>query len=409
MDSMKNYSTVKTHFETILIKHATSHCEITLNLEKVQITETYEDQYYIGFVGTSTSNEGFCRKCGQVLTRFKQYKTTYTTIARFNDKNVVLKLRKKMYHCPDCRSSTTERLIKQSGSNQKTDSFLASMIGCLKETVSYSAVARLYKVSVSNLIRHFDKTHLAETRVDRKAVRNISVDEVRFVKQRHSNYQFVIMDSDTKQVLDILKSRQSSDIQHYLRAHYQGILTFTQDLWRPYRTVALNLFQGVKVVADKFHVVRQFMWAFSRARISLAKAKNKRTCRFWKILTKTRQKLDDRGKIRLEQLLAEDPELRVLHEAKEMALSLFRCKDSESYLRLLPAFKAAIEQDGLEEFRKAYKSLVNWHEEIINMFELPYSNGSMERTNRTIKQSKNIAFGFTNLARATKLIQYRVN
>jgi len=406
---MKNYSTVKAHFETTLIRNATTHCEMTLNIEKVSITDTYEDEHYIGFEGISTSTEGACRKCGLVLTRFKQYKTSYTTFARFNDKNVVLKLRKKMYHCPDCKSCTTERLLKQSGSNQKTDSFVGSMIGCLKETVSYSTVARLYKVSVSNLIRHFDNTNLVETMVDRTTVENISVDEVRFVKQKHANYQFVIMDSDTREVLDILKSRQFSDIQEYLGTHYKGIKTFTQDLWRPYRTAAFNLFPGVKVIADRFHVVRQFMWAFSRARISLAKMQNKRTCRFWKILTKAKDKLDDKGIARLEQLLSEDPALRVLHEAKEMALSLFRCKDSESYLRLLPAFKTVIDQAGLHEFKKAYKSLINWHEEIIHMFDHPYSNGSMERTNRTIKQSKNIAFGFRNLSRATKLIQYRVN
>lgn len=385
---MKNYNTVKAYFESTLIHHGTTQCEISLNLENVQILTTYQDKDFIGFHGVSTTTEGGCRKCGQVIKRFKQHKVSYTTMARYNNQNVVLKLHQKMYHCPDCNSSTTERLLKKTGKNQKADQFIQSMVDCLKETISYSAIARLHKVSATNLIRHFDKTNIPACEVERKDCRNISVDEVRFIKHKHANYQFVIMDSDTNQVLDILKSRQFSDIKEYLRTHYTGIQTFTQDLWKPYRTAAYSLFPGVRVIADRFHVVRQFMWAFSRSRIALAKQQNKQTCRYWKILTKTEQRLDGKGKIRLETLLAEDPHLRVAHQAKEMALGLFRCRDSQSYLDLLPAFKKLIDQEGLHEFQKAYKSLLNWHQEIINMFDHPYSNGAMERTNRVIKQSK---------------------
>lgn len=406
---MKNYSTVKAYFEDTLIRHATTQCEMTLKINKVRIMGTFEDEHYIGFEGCSMTTAGGCKLCGQVITRFKQYRTTYTTLARYNHKNVVLKLTRKMYHCPDCSACTTECLLPRSGRNQKTDGFVSSMVGCLRETVSYSAVARLYKVSVSNLIRHFDKASLVETVVDRTKVRNLSVDEVRFAKQKHSNYQFVIMDSDTRQVLDILRSRQYSEIELYLRTHYHGIETFTQDLWKPYRTAACRLFPGVRVIADRFHVVRQFTWAFARTRIALAKKDKQRTCRHWKLLTKAQDALDDKGKAKLEEVLAGNPALRAAHEAKEMALRLLRCTDSKTYLEMLPAFRAAIEAPGLQEFRKANKSLVNWHEEILNMFDHPYSNGSMERTNRTIKQAKNIAFGFRNLSRATRLIQYRVN
>ncbi|NLU54585.1 MAG: transposase, partial [Firmicutes bacterium] len=53
--------------------------------------------------------------------------------------------------------------------------------------------------------------------------------------------------------------------------------------------------------------------------------------------------------------------------------------------------------------------LINWHEEILNMFDYPYSNGAMERINRSIKQIKNICYGVKSLPRTLKLMQYRVN
>ncbi len=406
---MMNYNTVKAYFESILIKNPTDKCEIAYNNEQVQIEETYEDKNYIGFAGRSVTRECTCRKCDQIITRFKQYKTSYTTIARVNSKNVILKLKSKMYYCSDCNSCTTERLLDRSGRNQKTDAFIDSMLGNLKETVSYSTVARMHKISVTNLILHFDKASLVETLIDRTKVRNLSVDEVRFAKQKYSNYQFVIMDADTKQILDILRTRQARDVEDFLKQNYNEIKTFTQDLWKPYKTAANKIFSDVKVITDRFHVVRQFMWAFSRTRIKLAKEQKQRTCRHWKILTKTRERLDDKGLSRLDQLLSENSSLRAAHEAKEMALKLFRCKDRSAYLNLLPKFKQFIDDAELVEFQKAYKSIVNWHDEILNMFDYPYSNGAMERANRTIKQSKNIAFGFRNLNRSTRLIQYRLN
>ena len=59
--------------------------------------------------------------------------------------------------------------------------------------------------------------------------------------------------------------------------------------------------------------------------------------------------------------------------------------------------------------KKAIKTIQVWEQDIENMFKYDITNGVVERINRTIKQSKNIAYGYRNLERATKLVQYRVN
>ena len=102
---MMNYNTVKAYFESTLVLNPTNKCEMTYSHEQIQIREIYENESYIGFLGRSVTREGGCSKCGQILTRFKQYKTPYTTVARVNSKNVILKLQSKMYHCPDCNSA----------------------------------------------------------------------------------------------------------------------------------------------------------------------------------------------------------------------------------------------------------------------------------------------------------------
>lgn len=408
---MANYSTVKSYFESTLIHSPKAQADFTPTLNNARITGIYQDEHCIGFEAVSTTKEGACRHCGQVLTRFKQYRTNYLTLARYNAYKIVLKFHKKMYYCMDCKASTTEQPMKdRAGQRQSTNACINSMVGCLKENLSFSCAARFYRVSPTTVTRAFDRAELKQTKVDRQSVRNLSVDETRFIQKRgDAAYQFVIIDSDKNQVLDILPSRHAREVESYLKAHYQDIETFTQDLWRPYQRAACRLFEGVKVVADCFHVVRLFMWAFSRTRIALAKEHRHKTCRHWKILTKAMDKLDERGKERLEGILNQDKRLRQAHEVKEMALALFRSKDSAAYLKALPAFEKAIEQYDLKEFKKALGSIRNWHEEILHMFDHDYSNGSAERINRTIKQARNIAFGFGNLARATRLVQYRVN
>ena len=89
---MRNYNTAKTYFETVLSKFPTEKCEIYLNLNQIEITATYEDENYIGFDGKSISTEGGCKHCGQVISMIKDYKTTCTTISKYNSKNVLLRL-----------------------------------------------------------------------------------------------------------------------------------------------------------------------------------------------------------------------------------------------------------------------------------------------------------------------------
>ena len=68
-----------------------------------------------------------------------------------------------------------------------------------------------------------------------------------------------------------------------------------------------------------------------------------------------------------------------------------------------------VERNNLLEFLPILTTINNWSEEIENMFKYKYSNGNIERVNRTIKLSKNNSFGFRNLKRTIKLLKLRVS
>jgi transposase len=68
---------------------------------------------------------------------------------------------------------------------------------------------------------------------------------------------------------------------------------------------------------------------------------------------------------------------------------------------------AYIKKHELNQFYFIIKTIRNWHNEISNMITTGLSNGKAERINRDIKQAKNLAFGYRNLARSSKLMIMR--
>ncbi|MGP1598598.1 ISL3 family transposase [Peptoanaerobacter stomatis] len=293
---------------------------------------------------------------------------------------------------------------------QKTKNFTQTIIDTLQENVSYSMIARTHKISVSNVIRCFDEVaKQIEISKDKDEIKHISIDELRFVKSKQANYQFIIIDTTTRKIQEILQDRKQSVIKEHLKNNYKNIQTVSQDLWKPYKTVAKSLYEEVEIIPDRFHVIRQFTWAFTRERIKLQKQEGIKTNRNWKILTKRQRNLDEKGKERLEELLKKHKQLEIIHTAKEKAYETFKRQSVEEYREKLEELKEYVKENNIQEFKKAIKTIQVWEQDIENMFKYDITNGVVERINRTIKQSKNIAYGYRNLERATKLVQYRVN
>ncbi len=118
---MSNYNTNKRYFETVLSKKENiCKMEITLDIANIIITQCYHEISYIGYEGKSTTKSTICKHCLKEITRFKQYKTTYTIYAIYNSKIILLKLSSKQYYCQDCKKTTTEKLIDKGEKKQKT-------------------------------------------------------------------------------------------------------------------------------------------------------------------------------------------------------------------------------------------------------------------------------------------------
>lgn len=61
-----------------------------------------------------------------------------------------------------------------------------------------------------------------------------------------------------------------------------------------------------------------------------------------------------------------------------------------------------VKDTGLKEFNACKSSFTNWHEEICNSFDYPWSNGPLEGTHTKIKTLKRNCFGMRNFQRFRK-------
>lgn len=80
-----------------------------------------------------------------------------------------------------------------------------------------------------------------------------------------------------------------------------------------------------------------------------------KTNRNWKILTKRKRNLDEKGKERLEELLKKHKQLEIIHTAKEKAYETFKRQSVEEYREKLEELKEYVKENNIQEFKKSDK------------------------------------------------------
>lgn len=408
---MVKYNTKKRIFETILVNFPVKSTKFNINIENTSILATYENNTHIGYHIRSNTKYVNCKRCNIQLKRNKGYNNIIMNYGSLNSKIILVKLNLKKYHCLKCKTTTIDNLIDRKGNMQSTNEVINSIIKELSNDSTYTSVSKRFGESVTNIITRFDRYTNNQTKPKEKiSVEAIGVDEVSMIKSNNNKYQFVVIDHLTNKIIDIIDGRKKADVLELINSKYLSVNYVTMDLWKTYRDAFLNEFNNVTVIADRFHVVRIFMWAFSKSRIRLFKENNIGTTKYWKILTCRQSKLDDKGLERLNNILDNIPKLKVLHTAKELAFDVFKHQSVIEFNEKLRILRKYVYDNKLKEYYKALKTVDYWYTEICNMFTYQqYSNGKSERINTSLKRMKSLSYGFKNKERTFKLAKHKIN
>ena len=268
---------------------------------------------------------------------------------------------------------------------------------------------------------------------------NLGIDEFhsKMAKRKDASYLGVLTDNDTFSLIELLPSRNKSDLNNYFsfcpKEERDNVKYVTIDMLKPYEDLAHKWLKNAIVAVDPFHVVKHLTDDFDKIRIRIMNRCIYGSNAYYLLKTWNKLLLSDKYDLNNEpkynhvfrcklnygdikkMLLELDDELTLAYNLKEAY------RDFNSYC----TFEKAKEelQDLIYEFAKAnikeyeefVQIMINWNDEIVNSFirsEVTsdrLSNAKSEAMNSQIETNINVSNGVSNFTRFRKRMIYCLN
>ena len=210
-------------------------------------------------------------------------------------------------------------------------------------------------------------------------------------------------------MIGLIEKRTEEKVTEYLKAWGEEVLgqikEVSIDLWKSYKNIAEKLMPQAKIVADRFHIMKQVNDELDAARRKIKREteaiKNKpereRMLEGFKktkyVLLKNQKDLNESEQAKLKEIEKVSPILAKMHSLKEEFRSLFETSTnwSEGLLKIADWLK-----DVSKYFPKSFGTIRRWIGEIIAYFDERTTQGVVEGINNLLKLIKRRAYGFTN-------------
>jgi transposase len=325
----------------------------------------------------------------------------------------VLRWSQRRFRCNDCFQTFRERHPEISGRRRITQRLRQRLFerACNEP---FTDVAASEKVSPYRVIEAFEH-HAAASLIDRdiEPPRVLAIDESAFRKR----YRFYTALSDPERgvIIDLVDGRGKGSVYGGLAAMPDrlraGIETVVIDCHWPYRRAIEEALPNVRIVADKFHVIRAVDAAARRVRVrhgrrirvvgrdgGLTRQHNPRFIpEVWRsrwAFMKRASKLTQEDADALEPIFEALPDVGVAWMLKEQFANIYEAPDrTEAELRL-ELWIDQITALGIPEFINTWRTLQHWREEILNHFDDRVTNAFAEGITNKIKVMKRRSYGF---------------
>ncbi|MCR4855506.1 MAG: ISL3 family transposase [Erysipelotrichaceae bacterium] len=301
---------------------------------------------------------------------------------------------------------------------------------------NYTIIAQKNDISVNEVILYGD-SFIVVPHIPLPV--NLGIDEFssKMAKRKDASYLGVLTDNDHFALVDVLPSRNKSDLNNYLslcpKNERDAVKYVTIDMWKPYEDMVRKWLKNAVVAVDPFHVIEHLTKDFSDVRIRIMKrciygSNAYYLLKTWhKLLESDQYNLNNEPRYNsvfkcklnysdLKKMLLElDDELRLAYELKEAYRDFnSRCsyeKAEEELDSLIFYFAKA----DIREYDEFIQIMISWKKEIINSFirseETGHrlSNAKAEAMNNSIETNIHISNGLANFNRFRKRMIYCFN
>ena len=342
-----------------------------------------------------------CPKCGRMTDKIHDYRKQVIKELPAFGKKVRLVLRKRRYRC-ECGKRLFEETDIVARYQRMTANCVLKMLDKLHEACSFSSVAREFDVSTTTVIRHFNTINYSKPYDLPEA---IGIDEFKG-NTGGEKFNCIITDLSTGKVIDILRTRYQHDLidyfKQYTREERDKVKYFVSDMYSTYAEIAKTYFPKAEYITDKYHWVRQTIWAVENVRKDLQKRLTADQRKYFKrsrsLILKHWDNLNDYDKQRLNVMLYYSSDLSQAHFLKELLYKI-NAASSDDACKLFKEWILNAESCGIPTFERCAATYRNWYSSIVNSLKYPYSNGFTEGCNNKIKVLKRNAYGFSNFKR----------
>ena len=380
--------------------------EKILGLQEAEIKNIEEKEEKIIIEIKLPQKECTCPVCGEHTHKVHDYRLQKVKDISAFGKKVVLMLRKRRYACSCGKrfAEPNEFLVKYQRMTQRA---VTSMITKLGKVHSYTDVAKEYGVSTSTVIRYFKYVNYHKPI---KLPEVLGIDEFKGNSGREK-FHVILTDINEKKVIDILKTRKENDLCRYFKDFdRENVKYFVSDMYKPYAEIASTYFPNATYVIDKYHWIRQAIWALEAVRKDVQKRFSKEYRIYFKhskgLLLKHYDKLDDEKRQQIYAMLGIDPNLSCAYYLKERLYKILDEPDPNIQKQLLADWIQEAEESEIYSFKKCAQTYRNWFVPISNSFFCTYTNGFTEGCNNKIKVLKRNAFGFRDFKTFRNRILY---
>lgn len=375
------------------------YTEKLLGLQGVEIKNITESQEKYEIAIEQPRKTCVCPCCGAKTNRIHDYRYQRVKELSAFEKSVELILHKRRYVC-SCGKRFFEPNTFLAKYQRMTQRAIMGLLDKLSDSRSYTSVAREFGVSTSTVIRFFKNVQYGKPM---KLPEVIGIDEFKG-NSGGEKFHVILTDLGERKVIDILKTRYEHDLCDYFKKYDRtGVKYFVSDMYKPYAEIAEAYFPNATYVIDRYHWVRQAVWAFEAVRKEIQKQFSKKYRIYFKksryLLLKHRDKLTEDELQQVLITLDISPTLSTAYFLKELLYSILDEPEPHKQKKLFSDWIEEAMESEIPAFVKCAKTYYNWFTPITNSFFCPYTNGFTEGCNNKIKVLKRNAYGLQDFKR----------
>jgi transposase len=375
------------------------YTEKLLGLQGVAIKNITENEERYEIAIEHLRKPCICPCCGAKTDKIHDYRYQRVKELSAFEKKVVLILRKRRYAC-SCGKRFAEPNAFLAKYQRMTQRAIMGLLDKLRDSRSYTSVAHEFDVSTSTVIRFFRNIQYSKP-VELPEV--IGIDEFKG-NSGGEKFHGILTDLGERKVIDILKTRYEHDLCDYFKKYdRKNVKYFVSDMYKPYAEIAEAYFPNATYVIDRYHWIRQAVWAFEAVRKEVQKQFSKKHRIYFKksryLLLKHQDKLTDDERQQVLIMLDISPSLSTAYFLKELLYSILDEQDPHKQKELFSDWIEEALESEIPAFVKCAKSYYNWFTPITNSFFCPYTNGFTEGCNNKIKVLKRNAYGLQDFKR----------